>query len=221
MKKLILIPVLLFSLLFISGCSKPSFDSKSCSVDADCACGVHINTGECFVGNKDYVNTEKQCPDFCTGIAGNLETVCSNNKCQTINTAQTLNLAYCDSDADCVRKNSCCDCGLGDYINKKYQVEVSCQGPRCLCPIADSVGKCVNNRCAAVPSPGTEFCGGSTSGFCSSSDDCVKGGCSSQVCQSKNEESAITTCEYKECYNPDIYNLECKCIDSKCEWGAK
>jgi len=55
-----------------------------CWSDEDCACGVHIDTGECFLGNEQYVDTEEQCPDFCTGILGNLKTVCTENKCQSI-----------------------------------------------------------------------------------------------------------------------------------------
>lgn len=56
-------------------------DEKSCNANADCACGVHVKTGECFAGNKKYVDASKQCPDFCTGIAGHLELRCVNNQC--------------------------------------------------------------------------------------------------------------------------------------------
>ncbi len=60
----------------------PNFDAETyCEEDADCACGVHWQTEDCFVGNQNYVDTETQCPDFCTGIAGNLETKCVQNKC--------------------------------------------------------------------------------------------------------------------------------------------
>jgi hypothetical protein len=54
---------------------------KSCGTDADCACGVSIETGDCFYGNRDFVDTSSQCPDFCNGIAANLEIVCSNGIC--------------------------------------------------------------------------------------------------------------------------------------------
>ena len=62
------------------------------------------------------------------------------------------------------------------------------------------------------------FCGTSTLGTCDSDADCVTGGCSGQVCQSKSEEPVITTCEYAECYNASAYNLTCKCVSSKCQW---
>lgn len=65
------------------------------------------------------------------------------------------------------------------------------------------------------------FCGSSTYGSCSSDDDCIPGGCSGQVCQSKNEESIITTCEWRDCYDNEKYGLECKCLENKCQWAKK
>jgi len=64
----------------------------------------------------------------------------------------------------------------------------------------------------------TEFCGTSTKGQCSSDADCIAGGCSGQVCQSKSEEPAITTCEYRDCYNNQAYGVVCKCVNNKCQW---
>lgn len=54
---------------------------KYCGNDEDCACGVHITTKNCFYGNRQYVDAAKQCPDYCTGIAGNLKITCVNNTC--------------------------------------------------------------------------------------------------------------------------------------------
>lgn len=62
------------------------------------------------------------------------------------------------------------------------------------------------------------FCGWSTDGSCNDDRGCTVGGCSNQVCQSKNEEPVITTCEYAECYNAESYNVECKCINKECKW---
>ncbi|MGC9049171.1 MAG: eight-cysteine-cluster domain-containing protein [Patescibacteria group bacterium] len=64
-----------------------------------------------------------------------------------------------------------------------------------------------------------DFCGLSTYGNCSVDSDCVVGGCSAQVCQSKNEEPTVTTCEYKDCYNAGKYELKCKCLAQKCQWA--
>lgn len=62
------------------------------------------------------------------------------------------------------------------------------------------------------------FCGWSTYGNCSSDFDCIKSGCSGQVCQSKQEKPVITTCEWRDCYDAKPYGLECKCINQQCQW---
>jgi eight-cysteine-cluster-containing protein len=62
------------------------------------------------------------------------------------------------------------------------------------------------------------FCGRSTFAPCLSNSDCKIGGCSGQVCEGKDERS-ITTCEWKDCYNAEKYNLTCQCINNKCQWG--
>lgn len=62
------------------------------------------------------------------------------------------------------------------------------------------------------------FCGSSTFAACEEDIDCVVGGCSQAVCQGANEEPAITTCEFRECYNTTKYDAECKCEDKKCRW---
>jgi eight-cysteine-cluster-containing protein len=58
---------------------------------------------------------------------------------------------YCQKDADCVRLNKCCDCGLGEYVNTYNQKPECPPGePRCMCPIALSKGICQSNRCVAA-----------------------------------------------------------------------
>jgi len=59
---------------------------KRCELDEHCACGTHVETKECFIGNVDFVNIKEQCPNFCTGIAGHLEVRCIENKCGQIST---------------------------------------------------------------------------------------------------------------------------------------
>jgi eight-cysteine-cluster-containing protein len=63
------------------------------------------------------------------------------------------------------------------------------------------------------------FCGLSTLGGCVDDAECVKGGCSGDVCQSINEVPAITTCEWKDCYSAEKYGLKCKCTAEKCQWS--
>lgn len=52
-----------------------------CEQDSDCACGKLISTGDCFYGQKEFVNVLEQCPDFCTGIAAHLQIKCENHQC--------------------------------------------------------------------------------------------------------------------------------------------
>jgi eight-cysteine-cluster-containing protein len=63
------------------------------------------------------------------------------------------------------------------------------------------------------------FCGSSTYGSCSSDADCETGGCSGQVCQSALEENALTTCEWRDCYSAEKYNVKCNCVNNKCQWS--
>jgi eight-cysteine-cluster-containing protein len=62
------------------------------------------------------------------------------------------------------------------------------------------------------------FCGWSTFGTCETDDDCLAGGCSGQVCQSKNEEPVVTTCEWRECYDAEAYGVNCRCVSNRCQW---
>ena len=81
--------LLLLTLLLLISCNKSNLDNSTseineqiiCNKNADCACGANTITGQCFFGNKKFVNTEKQCPDFCSGLTGNLTLLCQNNQC--------------------------------------------------------------------------------------------------------------------------------------------
>jgi len=64
-------------------------NKKYCEEDYDCDCGIDVETEECFVGNKIYVdpyfkNFTVKCPDFCHGISGREFTRCINNQCKKI-----------------------------------------------------------------------------------------------------------------------------------------
>ena len=69
-----------------------------------------------------------------------------------------------------------------------------------------------------ILSPNLGFCGWSTYGKCNSDEDCVRAGCSKQVCQSKFEKNIITTCEWLDCYDASKYEVACKCINGECQW---
>jgi eight-cysteine-cluster-containing protein len=79
--------------------------------------------------------------------------------------------------------------------------------------------KVLSPRPVKIPEKETGFCGWSTKATCKTDEDCIKGGCSAQVCQGKTEEPEITTCEWRDCYNAEAYNLRCGCFEGKCQWG--
>jgi eight-cysteine-cluster-containing protein len=64
----------------------------------------------------------------------------------------------------------------------------------------------------------TDFCGFSTGGKCNNDYDCVRDGCSNQVCRAANEGPITTTCEYKECYSAGKFGVECSCVNNQCQW---
>lgn len=88
---------------------------KRCNQDSDCACGVSKATGECAVGSTEDIDTSQQCPDFCTGIAGNFETRCVQRQCKLVDRNQVGNDAdehrcigsagysWCEAKNKCVR----------------------------------------------------------------------------------------------------------------------
>lgn len=52
---------------------------------------------------------------------------------------------------------------------------------------------------------------------CTKDSDCVKAGCSSQLCVANEKSDIVTTCEYKdeyECYQ----KTSCGCVDGLCNW---
>ena len=59
---------------------KPNY----CDSDSDCACGVHVETRDCFYGQKEFVDVSQQCPDYCNGIAAHLEITCVQNQCKQV-----------------------------------------------------------------------------------------------------------------------------------------
>lgn len=85
-----------------------------CNSATDCACGVDIDSGQCAVANAQYVDTQEQCPDFCTGIAGNLVTVCEDHRCG-------LEARECWSDDDCVRT------GCSGQLCSYHDVTTTCE----------------------------------------------------------------------------------------------
>ena len=68
------------------------------------------------------------------------------------------------------------------------------------------------------------FCGSSTRKYCEGDEDCVRGGCSGEICAAISDEvlgfgnDIVGTCEFLECYDPESYAVYCSCVNSKCQW---
>jgi len=61
--------------------------------------------------------------------------------------------------------------------------------------------------------------GPEAAGECSADSDCVKAGCSKEVClASSNAEGFNTTCDAQPCFK--VLD-ECKCVQTKCTWSVK
>ncbi len=58
-----------------------------CSRQADCSCGKHIETGECFIGNKKHIQQSSDCFDFCFQGQG-LEIKCVDHRCRRVYSGQ-------------------------------------------------------------------------------------------------------------------------------------
>jgi len=69
--------------------------------------------------------------------------------------------------------------------------------------------------CGGLCAPG--FCGFSTGGRCQTDADCSRQGCSAQACAARFE-NVVTTCEWRECYDPGPSGAICGCGDGGCSW---
>lgn len=66
-------------------------------------------------------------------------------------------------------------------------------------------------------SPTPPYYGESTNGFCTGANDCIVSGCSSEICQSKKEETRMSVCMYRE-DTPKNLGYRCGCVNQKCAW---
>ncbi len=110
----------------------------SCTSDSDCICGgIDKNTDRCFMGNKDYydkyVDKSKDCPDFCTGIEGNLVMKCIDGKC--------IQMYECLVDKDCNADQMC----INNRCTGALQQQAECAGDS-----GCKVGGCSGQLCVPV-----------------------------------------------------------------------
>ena len=106
-----------------------------CTEDTDCICGgIDPATGGCFIGSRsyyeNYVDKDSTCPDFCTGIAGNLAIKCVDNKC--IQMYECIMDSECEEGESCV-SNRCVSSGQGssDQGNTECKSDSDCRKGGC------------------------------------------------------------------------------------------
>ncbi|MFN7991366.1 MAG: eight-cysteine-cluster domain-containing protein [Candidatus Micrarchaeia archaeon] len=112
-------------------------------------------------------------------VAGCLQAPPANGTNQTVPPGYEVK-DYCKTNDDCVRQQSCCDCGLGVYVNRFNYNSSPCTGPVCKCAIRDSKGECQGNKCVAVDVPPPENNTSTTppgyevKDYCRKDSDCVR-----------------------------------------------
>ncbi|MBN1386417.1 hypothetical protein JW968_05595 [Candidatus Woesearchaeota archaeon] len=159
---IILTAIFTASLLILGGCQNMPSDKAVppkdfCREDADCICqGIDLETNDCFLGNREYhqtdkVDKERDCADFCTGFANNLQIKCLANKCQQIVKEEFREKTKrCAEDADCV-PSECCH--ATECVHKDFAPD--CSGIMCTMNCEpgtmDCGGRCVceAGRCTA------------------------------------------------------------------------
>jgi len=189
MKKIVLVLFLLASCAVLPAEVNTKHDNAFlddpffCNVDADCTCGgVDTHVNKCFLGNKlyssMYVDLSQDCPDFCTGIAGNLEIKCIDHVCQQKvreDLACTEEAKLCPDGSFVVRVGPDCEFQLCPGETKCVKDE-DCVPDSCChptgCTLKSNAPLCDTMMCTEECAAGTLDCGGSCA--------CVDGECVGQ-----------------------------------------
>jgi|GEM_PF-1764311 len=159
------------------------------------------------------------CP--ATTPAGNATTSASAGK-MTIEEA--LNVA---EGSECAEKGTLTETYFYNENSRTWWIDLTHyeekEGCNPACVVSETGKVEINWRCtgALLPVLSGGFCGSSTNGTCKTDDDCMKGGCSGEICQSRSEELMLATCEWKECYDAEGYDMECRCIGGGCQWAIE
>lgn len=95
------------------------------------------------------------------------------------------------------------------FVFNHTQIVNRCTQEEKICPDGSTIGR-ISPNCEFALCPDISI-------ECNQDSDCIKSGCSGTICQSKNEEPAITPCIYLKEY--DCYkNVTCGCFENKCNW---
>ncbi len=140
-----------------------------------------------------YVNIGlgKKDPSFCKQISPGFE-----DDCYLEFAWRFMNLSYCGMMENSTKKEECLSV-VGEEISDW-----------------EGGGAAPSNETGVAPEPETPV----SPGECESASDCVRAGCSSQLCVPLASAGMVTTCEYKSEY--DCLPLSsCGCVEGKCGWA--
>jgi hypothetical protein len=214
---------IVLSLVLLAGCKKTVITPVSetyCNNDSDCACGTHINTGECFYGNKAFVNVEKQCPDYCTGIAAMFETRCVDKECKKVKREIVPPAADCNTDSDCAPEQ-CCHATSCIPVSKKGVCNLLCTNI-CMPGTIDCGGSCLcqNNKCTAKLNNLTEQVTppAQPQAECTTDSDCVpEECCHSATCIPASKKGVCNLACTADCQRQTMdCGGFCTCVNGKC-----
>jgi eight-cysteine-cluster-containing protein len=96
------------------------------------------------------------------------------------------------------------------------QNDVACSKDAKVCPDGSSVVR-IPPDCEFEQCPESQDPIAKEQPQCTADEDCIRGGCSGTICQSKDAERIFTTCEYREEYACYQYS-GCGCSNGRCGW---
>jgi len=181
----------------------------SCDLDSECTTpGEYLILSHCRYYSKCV---DKYCAVICDWA--------SDFKDMTLDEARIIaEKSDCTKDANLTKK------AVYNRVTKTWWIDLDLKKEGCspACVVIEETSSArINWRCTGrIPPTDEKFCGYSSKGPCNKNKDCLTGGCSGQVCHSNTEKMAITTCEYRECYDERKYGLSCKCVDGECMWSS-
>lgn len=177
---------------------------------------------ECMLGNNtdSCLRTE--------AISTNNEEICAYIKGTDMRDSCYVNIGITKKDAEFCKQITPAfqdDCYLEfawRFLNTSYCEMMADSGKReeCTALVSEEIAEwedeetAPGNETGVSPEPETP----SPSGECTVNSDCVRAGCSSQLCVPSANADIITTCEYKEEY-ACLSLSSCGCNAGKCGWA--
>ncbi len=163
---------------------------KYCSIEeGKCICPLIPPKVLCEEMTIDCKTNEDCSSLICPAVVGKDTPTCDT----------TIGKCYCGqkNDIECPETYTCPDGSIVPWCKKTICVEEPCSPCQCI--------KSPETQCKV---PENE---------CNDDSDCITGGCSGEICQSKNTEPIASICIYKEWFKC-LDLTSCGCFEGKCGW---